>query len=290
MQGFVAAAVQIAPVPMHREANLDKVEQWVTFAAVEHGAKLVVLPETVLTGFSPGEDVDGLWTLAEPIPGPGTVRLGRLCRQLGIHLVLPVYERGESKGELYNSAVLIDDRGEVVGVYRKTHLFPTERLERGGWTSPGRRAVVVDTALAKIGMIICYDGDFPELSRVCALRGAEIIVRPSALLRSFDVWETTNKARAYDNHVYVIGANAVGSDAGGHHFFGHSMIVSPIAQVVALARGVEEVVSARLDPDPLEAVTFGSRAPQIFDHLADRNLAAYEGLLEPGHTSFPLHG
>jgi predicted amidohydrolase len=86
--------------------------------------------------------------------------------------------------------------------------------------------VVVETPLANIGLSICYDGDFPELFRAEAIMGAEVIARPSALLRSFEIWELTNRARAYDNHVYIVACNGVGPDAGGNYYFGHSMIVT----------------------------------------------------------------
>ena len=123
-------------------------------------------------------------------------------------------------------------------------------------------------------MIICFDGDYPELSRITAIRGAEIICRPSALLRSADLWELTNRARAYDNHVYVIGANATGVDPAGAIYFGNSMIVTPIAEVVARAASHECWMSARLDPaTAMSSLTPGSSVPQPFDHLADRNLA-----------------
>jgi hypothetical protein len=98
-------------------------------------------------------------------------------------------------------------------------------------------------------------------------------VRPSALLRSADIWELTNRARAYDNHVYLVGANATGVDPGGVLYFGNSMVVSPIAEVVARAASHECWVSARLDPaTAMSSLTPGSSVPQVFDHLADRNL------------------
>ena len=196
------------------------------------------------------------------------------------------YERGEERGVVYNSAALIDPRGEVIGVYRKTHLFPTERKSAGGWSTPGNKPVVVETELGNIGLTICYDGDFPELYRCEAIMGAEIICRPSALLRSFEIWEMTNKARAYDNHVYLLACNMVGPDAGDNYYFGHSMIVSPIAQVQALARGTEEVIAVELDPDPIKQLTYGAQTPMIFDHLQDRNLAAYEKILTPARSRF----
>jgi predicted amidohydrolase len=80
--------------------------------------------------------------------------------------------------------------GKVAGVYRKTHPFCTEMRSRGGWVTPGDEVCVVETELGRIGLIICFDGDYPELSRITALRGAEIICRPSALLRSADIWSS----------------------------------------------------------------------------------------------------
>ena len=209
-----------------------------------------------------------------------------------MHAVWGTYERGPSRGVVYNSAVLIGPSGDVLGVYRKTHPFCAEMRSRGGWVTPGDEVCVVDTELGRIGMIICFDGDYPELSRVTALHGAEVIARPSALLRSADIWELTNRARAYDNHVYVVGANATGSDAEGVLYFGNSMIVTPIAEVVARASSHECWVSAHLDPQQaLSSLTPGSSIGQGFDHLADRNLDLIrryaDDLAAPAKTPFP---
>jgi deaminated glutathione amidase len=122
-----------------------------------------------------------------------------------------------------------------------------------------------------------------------------VICRPSALLRSADIWELTNRARAYDNHVFVVAANATGIDPGGAIFFGNSMIVTPIAEVLARAASHTGWVSARLDPaTAMAALTPGSNVPQRFDHLADRNLALIEHHLDdlrrPARTGFPHAG
>jgi predicted amidohydrolase len=163
---------------------------------------------------------------------------------------------------------------------------------RGGWVTPGDQVSVVATDLGRIGQIICFDGDYPELCRITAVRGAEVIVRPSALLRSADIWELTNRARAYDNHVYVVGANATGVDPGGVLYFGNSMVVTPVAEVVARAASHECWVSAHLDPQTaMAALTPGSSVPQVFDHLADRNLDLVrryaDDLVREARTSFP---
>jgi predicted amidohydrolase len=201
-------------------------------------------------------------------------------------VVYTTYERGENEDTVYNTAILINDEGKIIGKYRKTHPFPTERKEGGGWTTPGDKADVFDTKLGKIGMIICYDGDFPELCRVEAIKGAEIIVRPSALLRSYDIWQFVNQARAYDNHVYFIAVNSVGSDAGGSYYFGSSMIIDPTGWKLAQARGCDEIISAKLNPDPIKYVSHGTKSPMIFDHLEDRNINVYKEILTEAKSPF----
>jgi beta-ureidopropionase len=256
-----------------------------------------VLPETVTTGFTPNTGPGELWDVMDTLPGRLSEPLQRVAAELGIYLVFPTYERGSMRGVVYNSAALLGPSGEMLGVYRKTHLFPTERIvhravsesaavQSDGWTTPGMDPVVVETPLANIGLSICFDGDFPELFRVEAIMGAEVVVRPSALLRSFEIWDLTNRARAYDNHTYIVACNGVGPDAGGNYYFGHSMIVSPIAQKLAQARGTEEIISAELDPDPIKRITYGAKSPMLFDHLRDRNLEAYREILKPAHSRF----
>ena len=297
MQRFTAACAQFAIAPMDVSQNVALAESWTRRAAAETGASLVVLPETVTTGFAPSTGPGKLWDTVDVLPGRLSEPLQRVAQELGIYLVFPTYERGSTRGVVYNSAALLGPNGELLGVYRKTHLFPTERLAqaagdepagagKGGWSTPGTEPLVVETPLANIGLSICYDGDFPELFRAEAIMGAEVIARPSALLRSFEIWDLTNRARAYDNHVYLVACNGVGPDAGGNYYFGHSMIVSPIAQKLAQARGTEEIISAELDPDPIKRITYGANSPMLFDHLQDRNLAAYREILKPARSRF----
>ncbi|MCU0509399.1 MAG: carbon-nitrogen hydrolase family protein [Anaerolineae bacterium] len=288
MQRFTAACAQYAVAPMDVEENLRRAVEWVRRAFDESGAQLIVLPETATTGFTPNVGPEGLWDTVSELPGAHSEPLQRVCQELGVFLCYGAYERapGEPRGTVYNSAALLGPNGDVLGVYRKTHLFPTERRANDGWSTPGTQPCVVHTPLASIGMTICYDGDFPELFRAEALLGAEVILRPSALLRSFEIWELTNRARAYDNHVYMVACNAVGPDAGNNYYFGHSMIVDPISRKLAQGRGTEEVIFAELDPDPIKRITYGSASPMIFDHLRDRNLEAYRGILQPGRSRF----
>jgi deaminated glutathione amidase len=298
MRAFTAAAVQVAPAPGPLtadsvKANLDTCLDHVERCVAATGAELVVLPESATTGYTPGVDPLTLWDLVSEVPGPVTGPIQEVAGRLGVHVVLGTYERGAERGTVHNTAVLVGPSGgEVLGSYRKTHVFYLEDRAAGGWVTRGDRAVVVDTDLGRIGLLICYDGDFPELARAEAVLGAEVLCRPSALLRSADIWELTNRARAYDNHVFVVGANATGSDPAGMLYFGNSMIVTPVAEVIARAASHQGWASARLDPvTAMATVTPGSNVAQRFDHLADRNLAMVERhlgeLRRPARTPFP---
>ena len=296
MRQVTVAAIQVAPSPGPLTAgsvaaNSDRAAAMVRRCAAATGAELIVLPESVTTGFTPGVDAGKLWDLMSQIPGPVTEPFAKAAADTGTHLVVGTYERGPLRGIVHNAAALIGPAGDVLGVYRKTHPFDGERADRGGWVTPGDDICVMQTPFGRVGLIICFDGDYPELSRITALVGAEILCRPSALLRSADLWELTNRARAYDNHVYVIGANATGTDPAGVIYFGNSMIVTPVAEVVARAASHECWVSARLDPDTaLASLTPGSSIPQPFDHLADRNVALFRRhagvLFADGATTF----
>ncbi len=288
MKEFIVACAQIAITPNDVQANVAKGVVWLKKAVSEYGAELVVFPETVTTGYETGLSAEELWDLVDEAPGRITHDIQQAAKELGVHVVWPSYRRAGERGFVYNSAILIGPDGEIIGTYDKTHPAPWERRDKGGWAEVGNRADVFETALGNIGMIICYDGDFPELSRLLAVKGADIIIRASAFQRSYDIWYITNSARAYDNHVYVVASNIVGPDACGNYGFGHSMIVNPIAWRLAQARGTEEIIAAKLDPDPLRYVTWGSKSPQKFDHLEDRNIALYEEILKETRARFEI--
>ncbi|GAB3623261.1 carbon-nitrogen hydrolase family protein [Mariniluteicoccus endophyticus] len=300
MRAFTAAAIQLNPHqgPLTAESierNAQNAVAMVRDCVAATGAELVVLPESVTTGFTPGVPPEELWDLVTDVPGPIMDPYTAAAAELGIYLCVGTYRRGPERGTIYNAAAMVGPAGEVIGVYDKTHPFFSEASSGGGWVTPGNEVCVMDTDLGRIGMIICFDGDYPELSRIQAVQGAEVICRPSALLRSVDIWELTSRARAYDNHVFVVGANATGIDPAGVLYFGNSHIVTPNAHVLARAASHEGWVSARLDPDEaLASLTPGSNIGQGFDHLRDRNLDLIRGhraeLEGEARTSFPHSG
>ena len=288
MKEFIVSGIQMVVKPNDVEANIEKALEWIK-KAVKLDAELVVFPETITTGFTPGVSKEKLWDTVDFIPGKTTEKIQKAAEDNGVYIIWTTYERGLEKGEIYNTAILIGRNGEIGGKYRKTHPFPSERVERGGWTIPGDKAEVFKTDIANIGIIICYDGDFPDLSTTLALKGAEVIVRPAAFLRSYDHWWATNFARAYDNHVYIVAVNSVGPDAGGNHYFGHSMIIAPNGWKLAQGRCAEEIVYAKLSPDPLKYIYGGTTSEQTFDHLEDRNLKVYDVIREGKSVFKPAH-
>ncbi|MBF0544171.1 MAG: carbon-nitrogen hydrolase family protein [Candidatus Riflebacteria bacterium] len=285
MKKFVAAAVQFHSEPMAVERNIKRAYELLKECKQASNAKLIVLPESFTTGFTPIGTSFDLWKATDTIPGKFTDIGKQWAQELDAYIVFPTYERGKREGSVFNSAALIGPSG-IMGVYRKTHPFPSERKEAGGWTTPGNQSCCIETEIGKIGLVICYDGDFPELARVTTLKGAEIICRPSAFMRTFDHWELTNRARAYDNHVYWIASNAVGPDASGAYFFGSSMIIHPSGFKIAQARASDEFIWSELDPDPIKTIVPNTSAAQHFDHLEDRNISSYEGILRQGKSSF----
>jgi predicted amidohydrolase len=276
MTPFVAAALQVPPAPgpltpASIEANVAAALDLARRCLDATGAALVVAPETVTTGFAPGLGRGELWDLVGPVPGPLTEAAQALAVERGITLVWPTYEAGAGRGLVHNAAAVIGPDGSVLGTYRKTHLFPGER----DWATPGDDVLVVPTPVGRVGSVICFDGDFPELVRIEAGLGAEVVVRPSAFLRAADIWELTTRARAYDNHVYVVAPNAVGVDPGGFVYFGNSLIVGPTGEVLARGTSQPGWVSATVGADPMATISPGSSVRQGFDHLAERNLALY---------------
>lgn len=262
--GPVTAAVVQMTATANEEENLQKAEGFVREAAAA-GAQIVGLPENFsFTGpWSEGleKGVD------EPIPGPRSQRLGALAKELGIYLLAgSVPERVETPEGIvrYNTAILFGPDGEMVARYRKMHLFDVEipgqvsakESDRYGY---GEEPVVVDTALGRMGLTICYDLRFAELYQHLARRGAWCVWVPAnfTLYTGKDHWEVLLRARAIENQTYVLAPAQIGvhrTERGTGRSFGSAMIIDPWGTVVARMPEEEGFVFARLDPKRLEKV------------------------------------
>ncbi|TCC54892.1 acyltransferase [Kribbella pittospori] len=173
---------------------------------------------------------------AESVPGPTTERFAALAKELGMVMVLPVYEQ-EQPGVLYNTAAVIDADGKYLGKYRKNHIPQVKGFWEKFYFRPGNLGYpIFDTAVGRIGVYICYDRHFPEGWRALGLAGAKIVFNPSATSRGLSayLWKLEQPASAVANEYFVGAINRVGieSDFGDNDFYGTSYFVDPEGKFV----------------------------------------------------------
>jgi predicted amidohydrolase len=227
----MAALLQALPKPADKTANLTTIARYAGMAA-QAGAEFLCCPELFLTGYNLGTE---LRNLAEPLNGPSVHRLREIAKRSGVGLVVGFPERDGCR--TFNSAVAIDAAGDLAGCYRKIQLFGA--IEPQIFT-PGDGLVIARMGKRRIGLAICYDIEFPEISRGLARAGAEMICAPTANMAPFaQVCTTLVRARALENGVAVVYANIAGQD-GDLLFIGGSAIVGFDGRDVARAGTVGE--------------------------------------------------
>jgi predicted amidohydrolase len=255
-----------------KNANLERVDA-LTRRAAAGGASLVVLPEKWNVLGAP----EAIEAGAEPLDGPALSWARATARELGIDLVAgSIAERVEGRAKGANTSVHIGPDGEDRAVYRKVHMFDVEvdgqRYEESAIEEPGDELVVSDTADGvPLGLSVCYDLRFPELYRILAVRGARVLLVPSAftLATTRDHWELLLRARAIENQAFVVAPNQIGEHAPGYRSGGRSMVVDPWGLVLATAPDDETVALADLDLDRQDDIR--RRLPS----LANRRPEAY---------------
>jgi predicted amidohydrolase len=271
------AVAQIDPQLGEKEQNLAicvaRMEE-----AAELGAQLLVLPECAIPGymFDSGEEA---MPFAEEIPGPTTEALERESARLGLHVVCGLLERDGDA--LRNAAVLVGPDG-LIGTYRKTHL-PFLGVDR--FVVPGDELPVYDTPLGRIGIEICYDLRFPEVTRTLALKGADMVAHPTNFPMAAKIQtELITVARAAENRIYLLTANRCGKERWGE-FCGRSQIVDPFGVRLAetdeytqtLLVGEVDVEKARdkdyVIPGEYELYLFGHRRPELYGALVEETQA-----------------
>jgi N-carbamoylputrescine amidase len=271
-----AALIQMK-ASMERAENLDRAEAMLAEAARE-GARVACLQELFATWFFAQRLDPAAQALAEPLDGPTVSRMRRVARDLRLVTVVPFYERAMA-GELYNSAVLVDADGEVLGLYRKHHIPMSSHFQEKFYFRPGNLGYPVwDTPYGRIGVMICYDRHFPEAARALGLNGAQVVFVPTATtLRGFSrsVWEAELRAHAIANGYFVGAVNRVGTEFESV-YYGSSLFIDPIGQVIAQAGDKEdEVLVADLDLARLEEVR------RTWPFYRDRRPDSYGRLCQP---------
>ena len=265
-----AAAVQLNSTD-DKQRNLESAERLVR-AAAEDGAELIALPEK-WNLLGPGEV---LAAGAEPLDGPTIAAARSWARDLDVHLVAgSIAERAPDGDKPFNTSVLIDADGEITSVYRKIHMFDVDvggiAYRESEHEEPGDEIVVAHAGEVAVGMTVCYDLRFPELYRILAVRGARVIVVPSAftLHTGKDHWEVLLRARAIENSAFLVAPDQVGEAPPHYHSYGRSMILDPWGVVMATAHDQECFVAAELE------FAVQDRIRESLPSLANRRPGAY---------------
>jgi len=279
MRRIRVAAVQMAMTDVVAD-NVATAERLVR-RAVSEGANLVQLPELFEGRYFCEEQSANEFERARPLEGHPTVaHFAELARELGVVLPISFFERAGNAA--FNSVAVIDADGSVLGVYRKSHVPDGPGYSEKYYFNPGDTGFRVwNTAVGRIGIGICWDQWFPECARVLALRGAEVILYPTAIgsepldptWDSSRHWQRVMQGHAGANLVPVVAANRVGRESGRRHdlkFYGTSFVAGPTGEIVVEAdRSSEQVIAADFDLDEVERLrrgwgVFRDRRPTLY--------------------------
>lgn len=245
MREVSISLVQFESIMMDIKGNLRKTEDFIIKASKEN-SDLIVFPELFTTGYNPDEIGHKFSDLAENETGQSIQTLKELALKYNINIIAPIAFKGVVPGVTYNSAVVINRKGEYLGAYHKTHLWSKERY----YFKEGVELPVFEFDFGTVGIMICYDGGFPEVSRGLALNGAELIVCPSAFpIQDKDMWDLYFKSRALENACFVAGINRVGHE-GERHMFGNNQLYNPRGKQLLYAQmNVEDIQTVEIDLD-----------------------------------------
>jgi len=266
---------QTGPRLGNKERNLKQISEQAAKARKKN-VDLLVFPELHLTGYTMRDEVSHL---AESIPGPSTRKIEKVAREHGVHIIFGMPEESEVKGVIHNTAVFVGPKG-LIGRYRKIHLPTHSVFEERRYYRPGQEAPVFKTYIGTIGLNICYDLYFPELTRLQALQGAQLVVCISAspgLRRRF--FEGFCLSRAMENAVYLAYVNRVGIEEG-LQFWGGSRVIAPNGSVLAQCKyDVEEFQICKVDLDEVSRArafipTIKDLEPGLFDQLRTKSREA----------------
>jgi N-carbamoylputrescine amidase len=262
--------------------NIASLQGYVREAAAK-GAQLVVLQELHNSLYFCQEENAKLCDLAEPIPGPSTESFGALAKELGVVIVLSLFER-RTAGIYHNTAVVIESDGSIAGKYRKMHIPDDPLFYEKFYFTPGDMGFKpIDTSVGRLGVLVCWDQWYPEAARLMALAGAEILIYPTAIgydpndtrdeqERQRMAWQTVQRGHAVANGLPVVTVNRVG-DEDGVPFWGTSFVAGPQGELLYEAPTNEEVeVVVDVDMQRSEQVR------RWWPFLRDRRIENYNDL------------
>lgn len=213
-----------------KQKNLQKILDCISKAA-KKGAELCAFPEFMMFYITPKQSARQVTEQAETIDGNFVKQIATAARKNKIQVIGTIYEKSKKKDRVYDTAFILNKSGKIISVYRKIHLYDALGFKESSKLAPGSKITPpAKTSIGKIGMLICYDLRFPEMSRTLASSGSEILVVPSAWVKGpnkEEHWVTINKTRAIENGCYVIAPGHTGNI-----YCGRSLVVDPYGKVL----------------------------------------------------------
>ncbi|MEE3482927.1 MAG: carbon-nitrogen hydrolase [Bacteroidales bacterium] len=271
--------------------NIDRLQKKVRECA-EQGAQLVVLQELHNALYFCQEEDVNQFDLAEPIPGPSTESFGKLAKELGVVIVLSLFEK-RAVGLYHNTAVVIEKDGTIAGKYRKMHIPDDPAYYEKFYFTPGDLGFnPIETSVGKLGVLVCWDQWYPEAARLMALAGAEILIYPTAIgwestdtddekNRQLNAWIISQRGHAVANGLPVVSVNRVGYEedpsgvTNGISFWGNSFVAGPQGEILLqFSNHDEEVKVVEVSMKRSEDVR------RIWPFLRDRRIDAYGEILK----------
>ena len=265
MMGSLAEDINI-----NKKETWEKAESMIREAAAS-GCDMVSLPEMWNTPYANKY----FRPFAETEDGPTVKKMGELAKELGIYLIGGTISEIEGDN-VYNTSYIYDRKGNIIGKHRKAHLFDIDvkggiRFMESETLTQGDSSTVVDTEFGKIGVAICFDVRFPDLFMKMVLDGAMMVFLPGAFNMTTGPvhWELAMRSRAVDNQIYFAAISPARCMEGPYQAYGHSMVVTPWADIVAEAGSGEEIVYAEIDTDYVESIRkqlplLSARRPELY--------------------------
>ena len=268
------------------EQNIRKLEANVRYCAAQ-GAELVALQELHNSLYFCQTEDTVVFDLAEPIPGSSTERFGALAKELGIVLVTSLFEK-RAPGLYHNTAVVFERDGSIAGKYRKMHIPDDPAYYEKFYFTPGDLGFEpIDTSVGRLGVLVCWDQWYPEAARLMAMRGADMLIYPTAIgwestdaaaekQRQQDAWVISQRGHAVANGLPVLSINRVGHEpdpsgnTNGIQFWGHSFVAGPQGEFVARA-GSEKEENLVVEID----LARSDDVRRIWPFFRDRRIEAY---------------
>jgi N-carbamoylputrescine amidase len=258
--------------------------------AAARGAQVICLQELFRSQYFCREERAELFDLAESIPGPTTVAMGLLAKELGVVIIASLFER-RAAGLYHNTAAILNADGELAGIYRKMHIPDDPLYYEKFYFTPGDLGYRnFDTPFGRLGVLVCWDQWYPEAARLTAMQGADILFYPTAIgwhpaekdahgAAQLDAWRTAQRAHAIANGIYVAAVNRTGFEGpsdDGLEFWGNSFVADPLGVMLAEARADrEEILVVDCDRQRIEDVRrnwpfFRDRRIESFDGITSR--------------------